>query len=137
MAKNGYLLGRLAYRLSRTVFVEGSLTTATFFARAQTSPCNAIVPAIADLMRLGKGHVIADLMEELPASVDSIPMTLPIDEQGSFSLGWYHEAGSERICLAPNCSQALGKANRSGYCKAHIELSPHRKQRRSAKYRNI
>ena len=99
--------------------------------------CRADRAAIVDLMRLGKGHVIADLMEELPASVDSIPMTLPIDEQGSFSLGWYHEAGSEKICLAPNCSQALGKANRSGYCQEHIELSPHRKQQRSAKYRNI
>ena len=38
-------------------------------------------------------------------------------------------------CLAPGCNQPLSKQNRTGYCKQHTELAPHRRSRKPYKYR--
>ena len=42
----------------------------------------------------------------------------------------------QSFVVCPICGSELGKANRSGYCKAHREHSPDRKARKPHKYRD-
>lgn len=70
----------------------------------------------------------------LGTTVEAIPLSkLNLSEKH-----WLlHHCNNSKVCLAPGCNQALSKQNRTGYCKQHTELAPHRKSRKPYKYRKV
>lgn len=82
-----YRLGQLLARLARAGAVRSAERA---YEQAVLRPA-AMVPWIAEAQRKGKGLLIAQVMERLPADALAGSRTLTVEEQGDFALGYYHE----------------------------------------------
>lgn len=82
-----YRLGQLLARLDRAGVVRQAERA---YEQAVTRPA-AMIPWITEAQRKRKGLLIAQIMERLPADALSTSRTLTVDEQGDFSLGYFHE----------------------------------------------
>jgi CRISPR-associated protein Csd1 len=106
-----YLCGRLlavleqAQRLAISRIGAGATIVSRFFGTASSAPLSVfprllrgVQPHLAKLERDRRGAYLAlqRRMEEIIDGIDAFPSTLTLEEQGLFSLGYYHQRAHDR-----------------------------------------
>lgn len=101
-ANAGYRLGRLFAVLERIQEAAGINATVRerFYASASSTP----ISVFGNLMRLSNHHLaklrkekpglavnLEKLVQEVIAGIDRFPAHLPLDDQGRFAIGYYHQ----------------------------------------------
>ena len=103
-ANAGYRLGRLFAVLERIQEAANPGINATIKERFYASASSTPISVFGNLMRLSNHHLaklrkekpglavnLEKLVQEVIAGIDRFPAHLPLDDQGQFAIGYYHQ----------------------------------------------